>query len=360
MSYSSRARSRATGWSSGLLAACLLASSGCGEDAPPKDDEPMKPGMNMPGDNGPSRPGGGPMVVDAPPMHIAANDAQSRAPMDATPTPDGERVYYTALGTGDDGSQQPAVFATDASGKGEITTLTIGEPLTAPVGISIDPDGSRLFIADSAWNAGEAGSGAILALDSAGGTPVALAGSEGYVPRGLVIADVSDETWLYFSGVDPASGMAGVFRSTLEGGVVEAVASGAPFVDPAGVAVASDGTVYAIDALASTDAAGQATVIRVRKGKAERIVEGLGVGFPAGIATTTDGATVLVSGLDPVSRTDRVFLVNAMSGELAGVIEEPFASFSEPAGLHRAHDTNTFAWADSEANGDGTVYVLNL
>jgi hypothetical protein len=89
------------------------------------------------------------------------------------------------------------------------------------------------------------------------------------------------------------------------------------------------------------------------------MIEGLGVGFPAGIATTLDASTVLVSGLDPVSRTDRVFVVNAMNGELS-VIKEPFASFSEPAGLHRAHDTNTFAWADSEANGEGTVYMVEL
>ena len=212
MSHSTRARPGTTSWSCGLLAA-WLALSGCGDDAPAKDGEAL-PGMDpKPGSGAPQMPGDGPMVVDAPPMNIAANDAVSRAPMDATPTPDGERVFYTALGTGEDGSAQPAVFAVAASGEGEITTLTIGAPLTAPVGISIDPDGERLFIADSAWNAGEAGVGAIATLDSAGGTPVALAGTEGYVPRGLVIADVSDETWLYFSGVSPESGAPGGFRS---------------------------------------------------------------------------------------------------------------------------------------------------
>jgi hypothetical protein len=66
-----------------------------------------------------------------------------------------------------------------------------------------------------------------------------------------------------------------------------------------------------------------------------------------------------VSGLDPKSRTDRVFLVDAKSGEHS-VITKPFSKFSAPAGLHRAHDKNTFAWADSEANGAGTVYVLDL
>jgi hypothetical protein len=32
--------------------------------------------------------------------------------------------------------------------------------------------------------------------------------------------------------------------------------------------------------------------------------------------------------------------------------------FHEPAGLHRAHDADVFAWADSQANASGTVYVL--
>jgi len=360
MSTSSRARRRATSWSYGLLAA-WLALSGCGEDAASGGDEATDPEQPGPGDRGGDQPGnsGGATVIEAPPLHIAANDAQSRAPMDATPTPNGERVYYTALGIAADGSEQAGVFATDAAGGGAIETLTVGDPLTAPVGITINPEGDRLFLADSAWNAGELGLGAIVALPTSGGAPSALAGTEGYVPRGLVVADVSDETWLYFTGIDPVGGEPGVFRTKLAGGAVQVVASGSPFVDPAGVAVARDGTVYAIDALASTDAKGQASVLRVRDGEAERMIEGLGVGFPAGIATTVDGSTVLVSGLDPVSRTDRVFVVNAMNGELS-VIEEPFASFSEPAGLHRAHDTNTFAWADGAAHGDGTVYVIEM
>jgi sugar lactone lactonase YvrE len=365
MSTSSRARLRATSWSYGLLAAWLCLSA-CSEDAAHTGDEadPDRSGTGKQGGGGdqPVNSGstaGGVTVIDAPPLHIAANDVQSRAPMDATPTPDGQRVYYTALGIAADGSEQAGVFATDAAGGAAIETLTVGSPLTAPVGISINPDGDRLFLADSAWNAGERGAGAIVALPTSGGVPSALAGTEGYVPRGLVIADVSDETWLYFTGVDPERGEPGVFRTALAGGTVQAVASGAPFVDPAGVAVASDGTVYVIDALASSDARGQASVVRVRGGEAERMIEGLGVGFPAGIATTLDASMVLVSGLDPVSRTDRVFVVNAMNGELS-VIEEPFASFSNPAGLHRAHDTNVFAWADSAANDEGTVYVVEM
>lgn len=359
MSYSSRARPSATALSCGLLAACL-ASSSCGDDATSRNEDPDEGSGKMDRVEQSAKTERGATIVDAPPLHVAANDMVSRAPMDAAPTADGERVYYTALGQAEDGSSVPGIFATGVQG-GEIETLLLGDPLTAPVGISVSPDGARLFIADSAWMVADGnGAGAIVTMTSDGGTPSALSGTEGFIPRGLVIADVSDETWLYFTGVDPERGEAGVFRTSLEGGSVETVASGAPFVDPAGLAVTGDGVVYAIDALASTDdQSGQAALIKIEDGAAERFVEGLGVGFPAGVAVPTDASVVLVSGLDPVSKRDRVFLVDPKSGALS-VITEPFDDFTQPAGLHRAHDTNTFAWADSEANGAGTVYTLEL
>jgi DNA-binding beta-propeller fold protein YncE len=122
------------------------------------------------------------------------------------------------------------------------------------------------------------------------------------------------------------------------------------------VAVAEDGDVYVLDALASQ---GLASVVHIRGGKGTAILERIGAGFPAGIALTSDASTVLVSALDPRSRRDRVYVIDAETLALA-YIDEPFAAFSEPAGLHRAHDTDVFAWADSEANESGTVYVLSL
>ncbi len=362
MTKSNRA-ARATRASCGLLAA-WLALSGCGEDSARTGEpttEPDEPDMGEGTGEGPSDgESDGPKVVEAPPMHVAANDMRSRAPMDATPSADGERIYYTALGTGDDGVSAPGVFAIDASGDGVIATLALGAPLTAPVGVSISPDGERLFVADSAWSVDDgAGVGAIVSLPSGGGAPEALPATLGYVPRGLVVAEVSDETWLYFTGIDPSTGAAGAFRSSLDGAAVDELASGEPFVDPAGIAVTSDGVVYVVDGLASTDGSGQAGVVRISKGEAERMVEGLGVGFPAGIAVTTDASTVLVSGLDPATRRDRVYVIDAKTAELS-IITKPFSSFGQPAGLHRAHDHDTFAWADAEANGAGTVYVLAL
>lgn len=359
MAYPSRAWSRATR-SSYVLFVTWLALSGCDNDMtrtggskPPTkidDSTGSEPHMN-----------GGRKVVEAPPLHIAANDMRSRAPMDATPSADGERIFYTALGLTEDEASTPGVFSVDAKG-GKIEALAMGGAITAPVGISISPDSKLLFLADSAWSQDadpKAGAGAIVTLKASGGMPAALPGTQGYVPRGLVVAEVAKKPWLYFSGVDPKSGAAGVFRTPLSGGTVERVASGEPFVDPAGLAVTKDGDVYVLDALASHDGNGQASLVRVRNGKAERLMEGLGAGFPAGVATTADDKTVLVSGLDPKSRRDRVFLIDTTTAE-ASEIQKPFDDFSAPAGLHRAHDKNTFAWADSEANGSGTVYVLEL
>jgi hypothetical protein len=83
------------------------------------------------------------------------------------------------------------------------------------------------------------------------------------------------------------------------------------------------------------------------------------VGFPAGVAITREGGTVLISGLDPRTRTDVVYLLDTASGGLA-MVSEPISGFTESAGLHRAHESNVFAWADSEANDSGTVYTLEL
>lgn len=334
----------------GLLA--ILLALGCGSDAandsaPRRDDDDSE---------APAEPRG-PSEIDAPPMNVAANDATVRAPMDATPSPDGARVYYTALARDAAGDDVPGVFAVDAEG-GEIATLAQGGVLAAPVGIGVSLDGARLFVADAAASMDDdsAGVGAIVSLASDGGEPAIVDGTAGYAPRGLAIARVQRSEQLYFTGRDPETGRAGVFRVTPAGGGVEAIGSDVELADPAGIAVAENGDVYVIDALASH---GLANVVRIRDGEGSVILERIGAGFPAGIALTTDASAVLVSALDAQTRRDRVYVINTESLAL-NYISEPFAAFAEPAGLHRAHDKNVFAWADSEANDSGTVYVLAL
>lgn len=280
----------------------------------------------------------------APEIRVAANDAMIRGPLDATPSPDGTRVFYTAVSLAA-GDPEPGVFGVAAAG-GEVQTLALGAPLVAPASISISLDGGTLFVADPA-------AGAIFRLPAGGGMPTELAGTSGYTPAGLVIAKVGNE-YVYFTGRDPAQNEAGLFRVAAEGGSVETLATGAPFHDPAGVAIDAHGDAYVIET--GPDLA-SAQIVRVRKGAAATFVDGIGVGFPAGLTLTHDDATLLVSGLDPATRRDVVYFVDTGSAEIKR-LTDVVGAFAEPAGLHRAHDADVFAWADSEANETGTVYVL--
>jgi hypothetical protein len=315
----------------GCLGLTACDSGGSGPGMPTKDPTPAEPS---------------PIAIN-----VAANDAVVKSPFDATPSPDGKTVYYTAL-RDESGERVPGIFKVPAAG-GDIEVLATGEPLSAPVGISVSFDGLTLFIADP----GAAGGGAILTVSTSGGTASKLGGTEGFYPGGLVVAKTEGPNGtpaLWFTGRDPASGARGVFTVALSGGAPSPVATGAPFAEPGGVAVAKDGRIFVADALASD---GLSALVKVEAGEATRFVESIGVGFPAGIILTHDESTVIVSGLDPVTRRDVVYFVNAATKEVT-TMTDTVGAFHEPAGLHRAHDTNVFAWADSQANETGTVYVL--
>jgi len=340
---SRRAGFRAHAALSGIAVSLLATLLGCGEDkssatepsATVEEDSPWP-------------------VIEGPPLRMAASDDAVHAPLDATPSPDGERVYYIALSQTEAGDHVAGVFSVAEAGAA-IETLALGEPLIAPVGISVSIDGRQLFVADSGI-VGEAGVGAIMTLPVSGGAAHAVEGTEGFLPRGVVVAEVDEREHLYFTGLDPQSGKHGLFRVALTGGEVEVLASGEPFVDPAGVTVTQSGDAYVIDAFGSGGAAG---VLRVRDGEAARVVQDIGVGFPAGIASTRDGSTVLVSGLDPRSRRDRVFVMSTETQEVS-VIAGAFDELVGSAGLHRAHQRDVFAWADTQKGSRGAVYTLEL
>lgn len=337
---SSRAGFRANAATGGVAFSLLVALSGCGsEEMSSSTPEPGAPSVDE--SQWP--------VIEGPPLRMAASDDAVRAPLDATPSPDGERVYYLALR-----DNAAGVFTVREAGA-EIETLLLGEPLIAPVGISVSIDGEQLFIADSGVTS-EGAVGAIMVLPSAGGDARMLEGTAGYLPRGLAVAEVAGDEHVYFTGLDTRNGKHGLFRVAPSGGQVETLASGEPFVDPAGVTITEGGDAYVIDALSAGAAAG---VVRVRDGEAQRIVADLGVGFPAGIASTRDGSTVLVSGLDPQSRRDRVFVMSTESLEVS-VIAGTFDQLVGSAGLHRAHQRNVFAWADTGKDRRGAVYTLEL
>jgi len=287
---------------------------------------------------------------------VASGEAES--PVDATPSPDGNDVYFIASTRKADPDglgfeRVPAIFKVSSKG-GPLTKLYEGAPLGSPFGITISDDGQKLFIADSAAETSEDRSdGKVWTMSAGGGAPEALAGTEGLKPGGVEVAGDS----LYITG--RKDGQAGVFRMGTGGGNLTPVKLGAPFTDPSGVAIAKTGEVYVVDSGSVMAIQGGASVVKVTAdGTATVILQGLAVGHPAGIALSADDKTLFVSGLDSGTGTDRVF-----KSSLDGMnVEEAFTStigeFYESAGLHRARTTNVFAWADSRANKTGTVYVL--
>jgi sugar lactone lactonase YvrE len=179
-----------------------------------------------------------------------------------------------------------------------------------------------------------------------------LEGTQAYRPGGLTVHKLDGSEQIVFSGSEPERGVPGVFAIAPAGGATRTLASGDPLHEPSGVAVAEDGTVYVVDI-----ADGAAQVLRVQHGQLESVVSALGVGFPAGIALTRDDKTLLVSGIDPSTHHDVVHVIDLASGKVSQWTQG-VGAFAEAAGLHRAHDRNVFAWADSQADRSGTVYVL--
>jgi hypothetical protein len=279
----------------------------------------------------------------------AANDSSFTSPFDATPSPDGSTVFFVAIGADGTGG----VFSARASG-GTATRLDSGGVLVSPSGIAISADGKQLYVADPAADDDASEKyGAIFVLPASGGTLAVIPGTQGLQPRGVVVVGST----LYFTGGASSAGGQGEYSVALGGGQPTAIVTGAPFVDPSGIAVAQNGDAYVADSVAS--ASKLASVIKVSGGQATPIATDLGVGYPSGIALVQDESALLVSGLDPATQTDVVYRIDLGATPRTSSFNQTISAFSEPAGLHRAPGADIYAWADSLANGTGTVYALS-
>ncbi len=291
----------------------------------------------------------------------AAEGAMFWAPLDATPSPQGETIYFTAST-----AEGPAVLAT--SGGEAPTTLYAGELLSAPFGVVTSLDGSTLFISDSAIQEtvgeeteeieSDAPAGAILTLSVTGGDPTIMLGTAGTSPRSLTLNEIDGQDVLHFTGIDPATGAPAVFRIGANGGSLAIVASGEPLAQPSGIVVGSDGTIYIADS--SSVAGGEAALLMIKDGVVSPLVESLRLGYPAGITLNMAGTVLLASGLADDADTSVVHSVELSSGERT-MISDGIGHNSESGGVHRAHKVDAFAWANSdgdENNPGGTVYLL--
>jgi hypothetical protein len=296
-------------------------------------------------------------------MEAAANaPAAFTQPRGGVPLPDGSVALLATL------EGQPETQTTLAGervavllqppGGGMPTVLYAGDAIVNPFDIDVSLDGKTLYVADPA--AGRESEGAILELAVGGGTaPTELA--SGYHPRSVTVA--SDGT-MFFSGIDPTSGDPGVFH--LANGMTTAVFTGAPFVDPSGIALMKDGTVLVVDTCLFDAHAGnmpvigsEAGIVRVKNGAAGIFATGFATGYPAGIALSIDEASLIVSA-EGADRSDALYVFDV--GNPAAeplIVRDEFSRFQDSsAGLKRAHDSNTFIWASLSANG-GTVYKIH-
>jgi sugar lactone lactonase YvrE len=254
-------------------------------------------------------------------------------PLDAVPGKDGA-TYFTA-----DGPTGPAVFAIGA-GAGEPRALAAGRPLRRPVGIALSSDESALYVADTQADA-------VFTVPVGGGSPVALAGTAGLLPRGV---EAKGDT-LYLTGVDPQSGTPAVFALPAGGGQARVLASG--LVLPDGIAVRDDGAVFVTDRFGGR-------VLRVAGGTATPLagLSDVVLGQPAGLALSGDGKSLLVSSLDPGRGTAQVLIVDIAAGT-SRVFDDVIGKNHGAGGLHRSPDGGAYAWADSTAAARGGVYRLH-
>ncbi len=281
-------------------------------------------------------------------------------PLDATPDPDGETIYFTAL----DPMKGSGVYKVPAKG-GASTAVFVGAPFVAPFGIAIGSDGAQLYVADIGSSSGPTDAedaGQIFVLPVAGGNPTSLNGTAMTKPRSLEVINQNGSDTLYFTGRDN-TGALGVFKMAASGGNPAAVAAGSPFIDPSGVTVANNGDVYVADLLPAS--AQQAVIYKIAAGQntPTAFVPNVAVGYPVGLTLNKDNTKLFISALDPSTRRDAVIVVdlatnNQMFYTGNGTID--FTAFEEPAGLHRAKDADIFGWADSKAGTLGTVFTINF
>ena len=270
---------------------------------------------------------------------VALGDA--KLPFDATPSPDGCTVYFTAL----DPTDTPSVYKSSVGGTA--TRLTGGGLLTLPSGITINSTGGTLFVADPEAEPTPGQFGAIFAIPAGGGGAEVLTGTAGKRVSGVTVARLAGTDVLYFSGRE-ADGKGAVYSIPTGGGAATPVFVGPPLVSPSSVAVTDDGTVYV------TDNGGGGALYALKGVTATLIKAPLSGGFPSGVALSRDGTAILLGAASGATRVDRVGLTDFKTTSFTAGLE----TGRDPAGLHRALSVEVYALVDQVAGGPGSIFLL--
>jgi len=291
-------------------------------------------------------------------------------PLDATPDPDGSQIYFTATS-----SQSAGIFRVPAAG-GTVVTLTVGAPLSTPVGLAVSTDGQTLYVADTdaVVSAPQAvvgaalitNTGTIFSLPSSGGLPTPITATVQTAPRGLTVVKENNVDMIYFTGAAPDDGQPAVMKVPASGGALTVIEKGGQLVAPVGIAVNKNGVIYVADQAAADNGLGTLFQFNPqehdgRSNHAELLANGVRLGEPAGITLTLDESLLLVSSLDGRAGTSQVLVIDTAT-RAQGIVNKVIGANHASGGLHRAHHNNVMAWAGvtAGAGGQGMVFRVTL
>ena len=321
-----------------------------GEDSP--SPEAGTDGMGM--HDGPST-NDGPSTGDASGPLAIHQDTMNGAfttIFDAVPSPDGTKVYFTGV---DMYGNTGAFWTPVGNGIQTVTQASAGNVLVAPIGVAISSDDGTLYIADpGAVDSAGGDDGVIWSIALPNAIPKVVAGSGGIYARGLTVAKGGSGDTLVFTGVN-GSGQPGLFTLTAGGGTAMTIAAGAPFDDPSGVTVDSNGDYFVFDVTAG--GSHRADVIKVAGNTPSVVLKDLFVGYPAGITTSETAGSIVLSGLAAASGPDTITVVSS-TGQSAPLVSSGLSSLNNAGGLHRAANANVYAFVDSAGDGTDAVYVI--
>ncbi|MBX2810385.1 MAG: SMP-30/gluconolactonase/LRE family protein [Myxococcales bacterium] len=304
-------------------------------------------GSNVPENQAPndSLPTTGPTKVEL----VVAGGTQFIRPGDAVASPDGTEFVFTAfaLSADDDGNSAPALFRVPSSVKSEATPIHVGAPLAAPMGLVMDCDGSRVFVADRSRSAEDDNgqeTGAIYTISTSGGALTELPTSGIGIPSGLALN--SDCSELYITGTTP-DGEPALFTLSASGGSARVVVKGEPLGGITGVHVDKDNVAWVLDHTSGQGASSDGVLYAItRDGEITVAANNLYFGSPGGVSLASGGETAVIPGAT-LRGGAALLTINTKTGEVKS-LETP--EILDPAGVRTAKNAGVFVVVDAQGD----------